>query len=148
VHPPAKRCSPTWARLIAKVQGKGAGLHDRRPGVRRDRLRRLGSSALLAADVSSFFIAALATVLVREHVRPAGAAATRGECHARLAEVREGRRWLEREADLRRLLSAVAAINLLFMPVLVLLPVYVTDAVHARGRCRLHDHVAPQWSGR
>jgi predicted MFS family arabinose efflux permease len=91
---------------------------------------RWGAPRLLAADAVSFLAAALATLLVREPRRTDRPTSSRPD---HLEELRAGWLWLRGQRPLRRLLGALAATNLLFMPVYVLLPIYTRDALGAEA---------------
>ena len=92
---------------------------------------RWGAPALLVADGLSFLGAAAATAFVREPARPSAPPHASGTLRAHLTAIAEGWRWIAARTGLRTLLVALGAANLLFMPVYVLLPLYVRDHLRA-----------------
>lgn len=92
---------------------------------------RWGPSALLAVDGLSFLVAAAATGVVRDPPHSAGASPVEGRLREHVRAIGEGWRWVRGQKGLPALLVALGAANLLFMPVYVLLPLYVRDRLHA-----------------
>jgi MFS family permease len=92
---------------------------------------RWGAPTLLAVDGLSFLVAAAATAIVRDPSRGAAASTGGDRFRENVQGLGEGWRWVRAQQGLPALLVALGAANLLFMPVYVLLPLYVRDRLHA-----------------
>ncbi|HUG54204.1 MAG TPA: MFS transporter [Vicinamibacteria bacterium] len=98
----------------------------------------LGAGLLILFDGVTFLVSAGCARLARIPRPPARApSGMRSEVGAYAADVRAGFAWLWRHRYLRALALTFAGVNVLFMPVFVLLPVYVRDRL-AQG---------PEWYG-
>jgi MFS family permease len=98
----------------------------------------IGAAALVLFDGATFVVSAACASFARVPSPPERPiASVRDEARAYLREARDGAAWLWRNPSLRRLTLGFAAVNFLFTPVFVLLPIYVRDIL-GRG---------PQWYG-
>jgi MFS family permease len=89
-----------------------------------------GAAGLVLFDGLTFVVSAAFAALARvpsPASRPEGARQDRAAAY--LGDVREGLRWLWARPALRSLVLVFAAVNFLFTPVFVLLPVYVKDVL-------------------
>ncbi len=93
--------------------------------------RALGAPLLFLADGISYMLSAASEVFIHIPQRlPAARPGLKAVARGYLADTGEGLRWIWRRTGMRTFLFATTAINFLFMPIVVLLPFYVTDVLH------------------
>jgi MFS family permease len=97
-----------------------------------------GAPVLLLLDAASFAYGAAATWLIPPDAAPHVAAAGIREAMSQyVVQTREGIVYVWRRSGMVAVLGTFAGVNFLFMPVVVLLPLYVRDALKA----------GPEWYG-
>jgi MFS family permease len=90
----------------------------------------VGAAGLVLFDGVTFVVSALCAALARApSPAPRVRASLRQRARSYLQDMRAGFEWLSRHQILRALILAFAAVNFLFSPVFVLLPVYVKDSL-------------------
>jgi MFS family permease len=98
----------------------------------------VGAAGLVLFDGVTFVFSALCAAFARvPSPAPRVRAGLRESARSYLQDMRAGLEWLARHPRLRSLIVAFAAVNFLFTPVFVLLPVYVKDALRE----------GPEWYG-
>jgi DHA3 family macrolide efflux protein-like MFS transporter len=90
---------------------------------------RWGPGVLLVIDALSFAYAGLATWFIPPRTTRTAPARSLSAAGQYLAEAREGLTYVRQQPGLSRLLIVFGGVNLLFMPVFVLLPLYVREVV-------------------